>query len=61
MDRTPVIALTAHSDGDKNIRLQCESAGMDSFISKPVYRGELLKSVQAALLRGSELWKNEGF
>eukprot|EP00936_MAST-01D_sp_MAST-1D-sp1_P001474 g1474.t1 len=52
--QTPIIALTAHGDGDKNIRSQCKSAGMDSFISKPVYRGELLTSVQAVLCGGSK-------
>ena len=51
--QTPIIALTAHGEGDKNVRSQCKSAGMDSFISKPVYRGELLTSVQAALCSGS--------
>eukprot|EP00937_MAST-01D_sp_MAST-1D-sp2_P001731 g1731.t1 len=43
--RTPVVALTAHGEGDRHVREQCNAAGMDSFISKPVQRDELVKRV----------------
>jgi len=42
----PIIAVTAHDTPDD--REQCESAGMDGFLPKPVRRGELLSAIDAA-------------
>ena len=45
----PVVALTAHGEGDRSVRQRCEAAGMRSFISKPVQRDDLIRHVQRML------------
>ena len=46
-ERQPIVAMTAHAmSGDRD---RCLDAGMDEYVSKPVYRKPLFKAIAAAI------------
>jgi CheY-like chemotaxis protein len=45
--RTPIIAVTAHTDGEN--RKACHAAGMNAFLGKPVRPTELLSAIASLL------------
>jgi CheY-like chemotaxis protein len=45
--RTPIIAVTAHTDGEN--REACHAAGMNAFLGKPVRPTELLRAIASLL------------
>ena len=47
LDRTPIIALTAHSSNRD--RAQCKDSGMDGFVCKPILEPDLLRAMAEAL------------
>jgi len=44
-NRIPIIALTAHAFPEDEER--CKAAGMDGFVSKPINRDALIKTIRS--------------
>lgn len=55
--RVPIIALTAHVENSE--REQCQAAGMDAYVSKPVRTTSLLGTIHKVLSDSGHCWPGE--